>query len=155
MNQNDPVPDDFTLSPALVDALPALFFLPATWYWWQEFCFYHEYAVSRKPLIYRRLPAHLLWTFYVDAIRVLDRNKNSTSYDLGFPGSLFCCSNTPLGCLLLSQTQTSDKQKTDPNPCSSRLGFEHELYGGELGTRTPDPLRVMHDGFSVFRTIIR
>lgn len=26
MNQNDPVPDDFTLSPALVDALPALFF---------------------------------------------------------------------------------------------------------------------------------
>ena len=30
-------------------------FLPATWYWWQEFCFYHEYAVSRKPLIYRRL----------------------------------------------------------------------------------------------------
>jgi hypothetical protein len=26
MNQNDPVPDDFTLSPALVDPLPALFF---------------------------------------------------------------------------------------------------------------------------------
>lgn len=26
VNQNDPVPDDFTLSPALVDALPALFF---------------------------------------------------------------------------------------------------------------------------------
>jgi hypothetical protein len=26
MNQNDPVPDDFTLSPAFVDALPALFF---------------------------------------------------------------------------------------------------------------------------------
>ena len=26
MNQNDSVPDDFTLSPALVDALPALFF---------------------------------------------------------------------------------------------------------------------------------
>ena len=38
-------------------------FLPATWYWWQEFCFYHEYTVSRKPLIYRRLPAHLLWIF--------------------------------------------------------------------------------------------
>lgn len=83
MNQNDPVPDDFTLSPALVDALPALFFLPATWYWWQEFCFYHEYAVSRKPLIYRRLPAHLLWTFYVDAIRVLDRNKKFHVMRLG------------------------------------------------------------------------
>lgn len=26
MNQNDPVPDDFTLSPAFVDVLPALFF---------------------------------------------------------------------------------------------------------------------------------
>ena len=26
MNQNDPVPDDFTLSPTFVDALPALFF---------------------------------------------------------------------------------------------------------------------------------
>ena len=83
MNQNDPVPDDFTLSPALVDALPALFFLPATWYWWQEFCFYHEYAVSRKPLIYRRLPAHLLWIFYVDAIRVLDRNKKFHVIRLG------------------------------------------------------------------------
>lgn len=83
MNQNDPVPDDFTLSPALVDALPALFFLPATWYWWQEFCFYHEYAVSRKPLIYRRLPAHLLWFFYVDAIRVLDRNKKFHVIQLG------------------------------------------------------------------------
>ena len=83
MNQNDPVPDDFTLSPALVDALPALFFLPATWYWWQEFCFYHEYAVSRKPLIYRRLPAHLLWIFYVDAIRVLGRNKKFHVMRLG------------------------------------------------------------------------
>lgn len=83
MNQNDPVPDDFTLSPALVDALPALFFLSATWYWWQEFCFYHEYAVSRKPLIYRRLPAHLLWIFYVDAIRVLDRNKKFHVIRLG------------------------------------------------------------------------
>lgn len=26
MNQNDSVPDDFTLSPAFVDALPTLFF---------------------------------------------------------------------------------------------------------------------------------
>ena len=58
-------------------------FLPATWYWWQEFCFYHEYAVSRKPLIYRRLPAHLLWIFYVDAIRVLDRNKKFHVIRLG------------------------------------------------------------------------
>lgn len=58
-------------------------FLPATWYWWQEFCFYHEYAVSLKPLIYRRLPAHLLWTFYVDAIRVLDRNKKFHVIRLG------------------------------------------------------------------------
>lgn len=58
-------------------------FLPATWYWWQEFCFYHEYAVSRKPLIYRRLPAHLLWIFYVDTIRVLDRNKKFHVIRLG------------------------------------------------------------------------
>ena len=85
----------------------------------------------------------------------LIETKNSTSYDLGFPGSLFCCSNTPLGFLLLSQTQTSYKQKTHPNPFSQRIGFEYELYGGELGTRTPDPLRVMHDGFSFFRTMIR
>ena len=85
----------------------------------------------------------------------LIETKNSTSCDLGFPGSLFCCSNTPLGCLLLSQTQTSDKQKTHPNPFSQRIGFEYELYGGELGTRTPDPLRVMHNDFSFFRTMIR
>ena len=85
----------------------------------------------------------------------LIETKNSTSYDLGFPGSLFCCSNTPLGCLLLSQTQTSDKQKTHPNPFSQRIGFEYELYGGELGTRTPDPLRVMHDDFLIFKTMIR
>lgn len=58
-------------------------FLPATWYWWQEFCFYHEYAMSRKPLIYRRLPAHLLWIFYVDSIRVLDRNKKFHVIRLG------------------------------------------------------------------------
>ena len=44
-----------------------------------------------------------------------------------------------LVCRSVAQTQTSDKQKTHPNP----LGFEYELYGGELGTRTPDPLRVM------------
>ena len=85
----------------------------------------------------------------------LIETKNSTSYDLGFPGSLFCCSNTPLGCLLLSQTQTSDKQKTHPNPFSQRIGFEYELYGGELGTRPPDPLRVMHDDFLIFKTMIR
>ena len=82
MNQNDPVPDDFTLSPALVDALPALFFA-CNMVLWQEFCFYHEYAVSRKPLIYRRLPAHLLWIFYVDAVRVLDRNKKFHVIRLG------------------------------------------------------------------------
>jgi hypothetical protein len=29
------------------------------------------------------------------------------------------------------------------------------LIGGELGTRTPDPLRVMHNDFSFFRTMIR
>ena len=51
-----------------------------------------------------------------------------------------CCADKP-----------SDKQKTHPNP----LGFEYELFGGELGTRTPDPLRVMHDDFSFFRTMIR
>ena len=30
----------------------------------RNFCFYHEYTVSRKPLIYRRLPAHLLLDFF-------------------------------------------------------------------------------------------
>ena len=35
----------------------------------------------------------------------LIETKNSTSYDLGFPGSLFCCSNTPLGCLLLCKRE--------------------------------------------------
>ena len=79
MNQNDPVPDDFTLSQAFVDALPALFFACNM----VLFCFYHEYAVSRKPLIYRRLPAHLLWIFYVDTIRVLDRNKKFHVIRLG------------------------------------------------------------------------
>ena len=29
------------------------------------------------------------------------------------------------------------------------------IYGGELGTRTPDPLRVMHDDFSIFIAINR
>ena len=74
MNQNDPVPDDFTLSPAFVDALPALFFCLQHGTGGRNFAFIMnmQYAVSRKPLIYRRLPAHLLWTFYVDAIRVLD-----------------------------------------------------------------------------------
>jgi len=28
-------------------------------------------------------------------------------------------------------------------------------FGGELGTRTPDPLRVMHDDFLIFITSIR
>ena len=46
------------------------------------------------------------------------------------------------------------KQKV-PEPFSQRIGFGYELYGGELGTRTPDPLRVMHDNFSFFRTMIR
>ena len=48
----------------------------------------------------------------------------------------------------VAQIQTSDKQKTYPNP----FGFEYELFGGELGTRTPDPLRVMHDDFLTFIT---
>lgn len=39
----------------------------------------------------------------------------------------------------VAQTQTSDKQKMYPN----LFRFEYELFGGELGTRTPDPLRVM------------
>ena len=42
-----------------------------------------------------------------------------------------------------SLRRTSCKQKTYPNPFSYRIGFEYELFGGELGTRTPDPLRVM------------
>ena len=42
-------------------------------------------------------------------------------------------------------------------PQQERFGNSQELksFGGELGTRTPDPLRVMHDDFSVFRTMIR
>ena len=37
------------------------------------------------------------------------------------------------------------------NPLSSDNGF----LSGELGTRTPDPLRVMHDDFLIFMTSIR
>ena len=37
------------------------------------------------------------------------------------------------------------------NPQTKGLGTR----GGELGTRTPDPLRVMHNDFSFFRTMIR
>ena len=33
--------------------------------------------------------------------------------------------------------------------------MSEDFYGGELGTRTPDPLRVMHDDFSFFGTMIR
>ena len=44
-------------------------------------------------------------------------------------------------------------------PCKqkSRLPFQVNglTFGEELGTRTPDPLRVMHDDFSIFRTMIR
>ena len=57
----------------------------------------------------------------------------------------------PCLCSFIALLRQYDKQKTYPNPCR----FEYELYGGELGTRTPDPLRVMHDDFSVFRTVIR
>ena len=46
----------------------------------------------------------------------------------------------PCLCLFTALLRQYDKQKkTYPNPCK----FEYELYGGELGTRTPDPLRVM------------
>jgi len=39
----------------------------------------------------------------------------------------------------------------------SRLPFQVNgfTFGGELGTRTPDPLRVMHDDFLIFMTSIR
>jgi hypothetical protein len=37
------------------------------------------------------------------------------------------------------------------NPLSSDNGF----LSGELGTRTPDPLRVMQDDFLIFRAINR
>ena len=52
----------------------------------------------------------------------------------------------PCLCSFIALLRKYDKQKTYPNPCR----FEYELYGGELGTRTPDPLRVMHDDFSIF-----
>jgi hypothetical protein len=45
----------------------------------------------------------------------------------------------PCLCSFIALLRQYDKQKTYPNPCR----FEYELYGGELGTRTPDPLRVM------------
>ena len=35
------------------------------------------------------------------------------------------------------------------------LSNDNGALSGELGTRTPDPLRVMHDDFSFFRTMIR
>ena len=57
----------------------------------------------------------------------------------------------PCLCSFIALLRKYDKQKTYPNPCR----FEYELYGGELGTRTPDPLRVMHDDFLIFKTMIR
>ena len=33
--------------------------------------------------------------------------------------------------------------------------MSEDFCGGELGTRTPDPLRVMHDDFLIFGAIIR
>ena len=41
--------------------------------------------------------------------------------------------------VLLRKRKPPINKKTYPNP----FRFEYELYGGELGTRTPDPLRVM------------
>ena len=35
------------------------------------------------------------------------------------------------------------------------LSNDNGALSGELGTRTPDPLRVMHDNFSIFKSIIR
>ena len=35
------------------------------------------------------------------------------------------------------------------------LSNDNGALSGELGTRTPDPLRVMQDDFSFFRTMIR
>ena len=50
-----------------------------------------------------------------------------------------------------------DRRKTKkyPNLFSQRIRFGYERYGGELGTRTSAPLRVMHDDFSIFSAIIR
>ena len=45
--------------------------------------------------------------------------------------------------LLLSQTQNLLQTKKRTRTLSHREGFGYVLSGGELGTRTPDPLRVM------------
>jgi hypothetical protein len=37
----------------------------------------------------------------------------------------------------------------------SRTVAQRQTSREQKGTRTPDPLRVMHDDFSVFRTLIR
>jgi hypothetical protein len=37
----------------------------------------------------------------------------------------------------------------------SRTVAQAQASREQKGTRTPDPLRVMHDGFSFFRAIIR
>ena len=36
-----------------------------------------------------------------------------------------------------------------------RCHMTTDFLNGELGTRTPDPLRVMHDDFLIFMTSIR
>jgi hypothetical protein len=35
------------------------------------------------------------------------------------------------------------------------LSSDNGFLSGELGTRTPDPLRVMHDDFSIFLAMNR
>ena len=65
-----------------------------------------------------------------------------------------CLCLFPFTALSGSFRKISTKQKI-PEPFSQRIRFGYERYGGELGTRTPDPLRVMHDDFLIFRAMIR
>ena len=65
-------------------------------------------------------------------------NKHPTGVFVTPPAAWPCCS---------SPVPSTTKKVPRPKGLGTR--------GGELGTRTPDPLRVMHDDFLFFRTMIR
>ena len=76
----------------------------------------------------------------------LIETKNSTSCDLGFPGSLFFAQTPHWGvCCCRKRKLPINKKRTRTFLVKNRVRVR--TVCGELGTRTPDPLRVMHETF--------